>query len=328
MIPIAPTLDARDARAVAEALMTRAPAYVPAWSATASGPAWAIVQVVARYAEALIERLNEAPAKNKLAFLDLLGIDLLPAQAARVPVVFQSVPNVGDGRVPARSRVGASVPGSGEPPVFETEHAIALTAARLADVVTLWPARDAYADHSSAIARGEPFTLFEPLTPVPHELYLGHDVLLAFGAGAALQVEFELATAGSEPVSMLWEYWDGNAWRPFRPFGEDSSDSRDATNGLTPSGIVTLRAECGKSEKAVVNGIGAYWIRARLDKPLPPDPSRVLALVDRIRLRSVMERAAYQWDVIHETTAGEFPPLYGAVKHIDGSRFLMRRSIW
>ena len=125
---------------------------------------------------------------------------------------------------------------------------------------------------------------------MPHEIYLAHDVLLAFGAGATIQVEFELGTEGSEPVSMIWEYWDGQVWRAFRPFGEDASDSRDATNGLTRSGVVTLQAECGKSEKTAVNGIQAYWIRARLDKPLPPDPARALALVDRIRVRSVMER--------------------------------------
>ena len=314
-----PKLDVRDSDAIVEELLARAPAYVPAWSLPASGPARTLVEVVARYAEALIERLNRAPSKNKLAFLDLLGIHLLPAQAARAPIVFQGVPNAGDSRVPARSRIGAAVPGAAEPLVFETEQAIALTAARLAEAVTLWPARDAYADHSASVARGEPFTLFEPLKPVPHEIYLAHDVLLAFGAGATIQIEFELGTPGSEPVSMVWEYWDGQVWRSFRPFGEDASDSRDATGGLTRSGVVTLQAECGKSEKTAVDGIEAYWIRARLDEPLSPDPARVLALVDRIRVRSVMERPAYTWEVNDEETPGEFPPIYGLVKHSDGS---------
>ena len=314
----APKLDERDSGAIAEELLARAPAYVPAWSLPQSGPARTLVEVVARYAEALIERLNEAPIKNKLAFLDLLGINLLPAQAARAPIVFQGVPNAGDSRVPARSRIGAAVPGAAEPLVFETEQAIALTAARLAEVVTLWPARDAYADHSASVARGEPFTLFEPLKPVPHEIYLAHDVLLAFGAGATIQIEFELGTAGSEPVSMVWEYWDGQVWRSFRPFGEDASDSRDATGGLTRSGVVTLQAECGKSEKTAVDGIEAYWIRARLDEPLPPDPARVLALVDRIRVRSVMERPPYHWDILEQTATGE-ATVHGTVKTIDGS---------
>jgi Baseplate J-like protein len=315
----APRLDTRNADAVVSELLERAPAYVPAWLPSAPGAAWTLLQVVARYAEALIERLNEAPAKNKLAFLDLLGINLLPAQAARAPLVFLSVPNVGDSRVPARSRVGANVPGSTEPIVFETEQAIALTAARLAELVTLWPARDAYADHSAAIARGEPFTLFEPLKPVPHEIYLAHDTLLAFGAGATIQVEFDLGTAGSEPVSMVWEYWDGQIWQPFKPFGNAASDSRDATDGLTRSGVITLHAACGKSQKTVVNRVEAYWIRARLDKPLPPNPARVLATVDRIRVRSVMERPAFDWAITHEMTPGALSPIYGSVKHDDGS---------
>ena len=88
-----PKLDVRDSDAIVEELLARAPAYVPAWSLPASGPARTLVEVVARYAEALIERLNRAPSKNKLAFLDLLGIHLLPAQAARAPIVFQGVCN-------------------------------------------------------------------------------------------------------------------------------------------------------------------------------------------------------------------------------------------
>jgi hypothetical protein len=66
---------------------------------------------------------------------------------------------------------------------------------------------------------------------------------------------------------------------------------------------VTLQAECGTSEKTAVNGVEAYWIRARVDEPLPPDPARVLALVDRIRVRSVIERPAFEWAVV----AGRLP---------------------
>jgi hypothetical protein len=43
------------------------------------------VQIFARQVRSLAERLNQAPDKNKLAFLDQLGINLLPAQSGACP---------------------------------------------------------------------------------------------------------------------------------------------------------------------------------------------------------------------------------------------------
>ena len=49
----------------------------------------------ARYLQTLAERLERAPDKQKLAFLDMLGIGLIPAAAARAPVVFRALPMAG-----------------------------------------------------------------------------------------------------------------------------------------------------------------------------------------------------------------------------------------
>src|SRR5712691_8318400 len=123
-----PVLDGRDAAAVPHVLLARLPGYVPGWQPSKSGPSSALTQVFARYLQALIERLDQAPAKNELAFLDMLGINLLSAQAARAPVVFKAQPGAGNGRVPARSQVGAKVEGRSTPLVFETDSDIALAA--------------------------------------------------------------------------------------------------------------------------------------------------------------------------------------------------------
>jgi hypothetical protein len=54
---------------------------------------------------------------------------------------------------------------------------------------------------------------------------------------------------------------------------------------------VTLRAECGPAAKTTVHGINAYWVRGQLQQPLPPDPGRALPMLDRIRVRTVMNRS-------------------------------------
>ena len=49
-------------------------------------PGLALIGVFGRFAELLIERLNRAPDKNYLAFLNLIGASPLPPRAARVPL--------------------------------------------------------------------------------------------------------------------------------------------------------------------------------------------------------------------------------------------------
>ena len=184
------------------------------------------------------------------------------------------------------------LPGAAEPITFETERAIALAAAHLIEVRTLWPARDQYADHSIEIAGGRPATFFEPPHPVPHELYLAHDTLFAFTAEATLNIKFELGNPGGQPLAIVWEFWDGQIWQAFAGF-DAAGGSRDGTAGLTRSGTVKLKVACGEAKKSRVNGVDAYWIRGRLDEALPPDPARVLPSIDRIQLQSEMNRARF-----------------------------------
>jgi Baseplate J-like protein len=286
-----PILDTRDATEVLHELLTRAPAYVPELKPASGRAAYALMQIFARYMQLTIARLNQAPDKNLLGFLDMLGVSLLPAQAARAPVVFQPMPAAVDSRIEARTRVGAKVADRPSPIIFETERAIALAAARLLQVCTLWPADDSFADHSNDLVGQRAFTLFKMRQPIAHELYLAHQTLFAFKSGAIIEIEFHLNTPASQPLKLAWEHWDGQAWRQFKPFdSRDPDASQDGTAGLTRSGVITLRAECGKSEQTTIKGLSAYWVRARLDQALPPDPSVVLPVVDRIRLRSLIER--------------------------------------
>ncbi len=99
-----PLLDPRDAAVVLSELLARRPAYLPEWGAAEGDLGRAVLEIFTRQMQTLIARLNRAPGKNRLAFLDALGINLIPADAARAPVVFQSIPGGGEGR--ARYRAG------------------------------------------------------------------------------------------------------------------------------------------------------------------------------------------------------------------------------
>lgn len=303
--PRTPTLDERSARQIVEELLHNRPAYTPLWEPVADGAGMGELRIFARFVEVLIERLNRAPDKNLLAFLDRLGVSLIPAQEARAAVVFTPLPGSGDGRLDAGARLSADSTAA-EPLFFETEGTIALAAATLAEIKSVWPQEDAWADHTQELIGGQGANLFEPRQPLPHELYLAHDTLLAFQGTAAIDVEFRLATFGSEPLKTAWEFWDGAIWQPFRPFdADDPQGSRDGTDGLTRSGVMRLRADCGESVRRAVQNTEAHWIRCRVDS-LPPDPNRIVPEIDRLRVRSSIERPAFQWTVEEQTSQGSF----------------------
>ncbi|HEV8239273.1 MAG TPA: putative baseplate assembly protein [Thermoanaerobaculia bacterium] len=284
-------LDPRTAQQVHAELLLRRPAYVPDWLPSVDGPDAALAWIASRYVETLLQRLDLAPEKNRLAFLDLLGIDLVPAQAARVPMVFQIGGKALPVTLPAGSRVAAPPPPeSTQQIVFETERAAGLSPARLVQVVSLWPGRDQYFDHSADLLGGRPVRAFARslLADTPHAIYIAHDTLLHFDAKVQLDVQLELVEPSSEPLSITWEYWDGQVWRGFkgmRPGCEGKAEtSGDGTRGLTRSGRVRLEADCAETKKTTVGGIEAYWIRGRLTEPLPLDPTQVLPVVDDVKL--------------------------------------------
>jgi hypothetical protein len=296
MSEVTPKLEARDARTIVEDLLERKSGYVPEWRQEPGAPDSAVIQIYARYLQALGERLKAAPDKNKVAFLDLVGISLLPDQPGRAPVVFDLIPDAGNSRAAAGTRLGAQVPGLSDPVLFETEKAIGLAGARLAEAVSLWPARDSWADHSKAASAVQPFEPFQNLQAVPHEIYLAHDTHFALEGMATIELQFELDSPARESLAIAWELWDGESWHGFKPFrlASDSTprDSLDGTEGLSRSGITRLVSDCVSSEKRIVDGVNEHWVRGRVTQPIPPASTADLPSVDRISIQTVINRYA------------------------------------
>jgi hypothetical protein len=147
-----PTLDSRSASDVMDELLALQPAWTPELAPSKGEPAYALYQIFSRFMQSSIGRLNQAPDKNLLAFLDTFGVEQIPPQPSRAPVVFMNVPNSADAVIPARTRLSARLTTQTTPLIFETEQDGAMAAARLTDVVTVWPARDSYTAHSGSVA--------------------------------------------------------------------------------------------------------------------------------------------------------------------------------
>jgi hypothetical protein len=292
-----PIFDSRDTNAVLEQFQNRRPGYLPWWNPPDKSSGAAMGPIFARLVTAILGRLNQAPAKAKLALLDLLGIRLISAQPARAPIVFGLSAGAADCLAPEGTQVAAPPPpGSTNQTVFSTEQDAAVAAAKLTELVSLWPGRDQFINHSAALAAGQPFTLFQhlQLQPTDHIIYLAHSVFLAFAGKVHLKITFELSQGSTAPLQMAWEYWDGQVWRGFlsaqKSCLDPVSNGNDGTNGLTESGTIELQAQGCQTAITSVNAVSSFWIRGRLTQTLPPDPQDLLPEVQTIRLSTQIDQ--------------------------------------
>jgi hypothetical protein len=330
-----PLIDPRDTNAFVTELIARLPGYLPELRAGATNADVAMRQVVARYLAAITARLNRVPERQQLALLDLLGIRLSGARPARAVVVFSLAPDAADARVPDGTRIVAQPAG---PPVatdagagaaptpitFEVERATGLAAARLAEVRSLWPSRDQSIDHRPAIAAGQPFQPWRlaALEDQPHHLYIAHPTLLALAGRSELNIGVELSQGSSEPLDSTWEYWDGEAWRPFlnsvTNCDGESTAEQTGTSRFRRSGALRLLTEAAKTEPIEIDGTKSFWVRGRLTEPLLPDPASLLPEVEQISLTTAVTRPIGTTPVGAGTPTGLSDGLLPDVVLVDG----------
>src|SRR5512142_428151 len=87
-LPI-PNLDDRTFQDLVDEAKRRIPRYCPSWTDhNVSDPGITLIELFAWMTEQYIYRLNQVPDKNYIAFLDLIGVRLAPAQPARGDVTF------------------------------------------------------------------------------------------------------------------------------------------------------------------------------------------------------------------------------------------------
>jgi predicted phage baseplate assembly protein len=275
-----PVLDNRKFDDLVAEAKARIPRYTPEWTDYNPGdPGLALIEVFAWMTELLSFRMNQVPKLSYLKFLQLMGIELRPAQSATTIITFPVLPGFAATVVPLplRSQVATGEPDAeGRPIVFETERTLTALRARL-DAIQ---AHDGYSfslltEANAAMSGG--FYPFGPLAKTGAALMLGFDDPGDFPSGAELALGFWPKTAIKEPppspcggidtavpspARIVWEAWSGTEWRAI-------DTMLDETLGLTRSGIVLLRTP-GKGQ-AVKAKLGAatdkarFWLRGRLD---------------------------------------------------------------
>jgi baseplate J-like protein len=288
----APKIDSRDSDAILREARELAPFYTPEWKADdESGGGAALLKIFARLLEGVIRRLNDAPLKHYIAFLEMIGVKLLPAVAARAPLTFLLSKGTKEAvTVPARSQAAAAPTDGGDPIVFETERAILATPAALLSVHSVVPKHDHVFEHLAALGAGSPTELFADgdNNLQAHELYLGHAEL--FNIKSAVRIELSITTASlllSRDTLVSWQYCAGEKdvlvdgepvktldWRPF--------DNVSGTRGQ----VVLVKQNEDVLKQVKVNDIKSRWIRCVVTGPLLKTDSLASINIKDLRVKS------------------------------------------
>jgi hypothetical protein len=226
-------------------------------------PGDGLVHIFARLSEIVVEHLNRVPEKNLMAFLAMLGLDQAPPRAARVPLTFRLASGAARAQVPTGTAAAATAePGEAEPPAYETERDLVVTATELLAAYVREPALDRYRVATAITApSGADVPIFVGDVPIEHELYVG-DALFALAQPKEVRLSIEPYDARRPwPHALAWSYHDGTGWRSVSPEVLDGEES-----GVWQ---VLFAALPGVAPIAV-GGQTQPWLRARLTTPLPP----------------------------------------------------------
>ncbi len=248
-----------------------------------------MVQLLAWMTELLIYRLGQVPELNYLKFLELIGIELNPAQPATAEISFPVVPTISAPYVivPLHTQVSAQSSGSTTPVVFETERALYALTAPLTAVLVF----DGYifSDNTKPNSLLQPgYQPFGAIAPVGSALMLGFQF-----AGPFPQVELNLAlfTSSTLPsvammtcglpdtqafpsAQLVWEYWSGTEWDALTLL-------KDETVALQRTGHVYLKTPLpGLMQPDLFGKVTTklYWIRARIAGGSYEQPPRILTI--------------------------------------------------
>jgi predicted phage baseplate assembly protein len=298
-----PQIDDRNYDSLLAEVRTRIARYTPEWTpvwtdVNDNDPGITMVQVFAWLAEMLTYRMNKVPELNYIKFLQLLGIELNPAEAAQAEVFFpmNDASPVSYVIVPERTQLTAEAVDGGPPIVFETDRSLIAIKARLVALLAF----DGYTPLNVTQENEEAKLGFQPFGPeanVDCALLLGFASPDAFPSVELNLVVWTLPDARKSaalacglpdaptfgPATIRWEFYHGSEWRRL-------SVLKDETRAFTRSGHVYLQIpDKGIPPTIVLSGEPSlYWIRARVERSQYERPPTLLA----IRTNTVAVRQA------------------------------------
>ena len=287
-IPV-PNLDDRTFQDLVNEARSRIPVHCPEWTDhNLSDPGITLIELFAWMTELILYRLNKVPEKNYLKFLELIGVQMAPANPASTEITFRLAAPVTDHvTIPSGTEVATVRTETEDAIAFTTETDKIISPPEMSDCgfvpdasdnaslyQDLLPQLQELADLAAGITPGQGVSFFQNRgAPEPQNAFcLGYNsdlrgVILSLTLDCA-ELTDENAVRGIVPSNppLVWEYWDEplQQWQAFdrRPDSAAWLESDD-TQGLINRGQVVLHIP-QTAGRTTIGLRDAYWIRCKI----------------------------------------------------------------
>ncbi|MDQ1654377.1 MAG: hypothetical protein QOI35_3577 [Cryptosporangiaceae bacterium] len=233
----------------------------PEWTDHNVGdPGVTLIEAFAQMADQLVYRLNRVPDRNYLRFLELIGVRLFPATAARVPVTFWlSAPQDKPVIVPAATEVATRREPGHDPVGFTTLDPLVVVPVDLAELRSV-AADGSVADHGDALSAGHAVPCFSRVPQLDDTVLFGLTESAPSNA-LCLRIECSIEGIGVDPDAppVTFEAWTGDAWTACEV-------DHDDTGGFNRPGDIVLHLPAEHTVH-LIGGLRAGWVRARVVAP-------------------------------------------------------------
>lgn len=180
-------------------VLKKAPFYLPEWNTEDEKDSGIVLShIFSDMVDLISSRLNEAPKKHLISFLEIVNTSLIPANPARVPLTFILSEGASeDVLLKAFTQASADDP-DGKAVIFETEKNILATPSKLVSVFSVIKEKDKIFSNTNTVNGVEITELFAGDSLQKHVLYIGDENL--FNVQQREQIELEL---GGEELEKL-----------------------------------------------------------------------------------------------------------------------------
>ena len=267
LLPLAPNLDDRTFQDLVDEAKRLIPRFCPEWTDhNVSDPGVAMIELFAYLTESMLFRLNQVPDKTHVTFLDMVGVQLQPPQAAVADLTFLlSAPQPNPVRIPADTEVATVRTPDWESLTFSTIDTLTVEPPTLIALLTS-PDGARFTEHHRRLFGDQhvPFAAFEAPPRPGNAWYLGFAGDLSRHL-LRLSVQADRAT-GPRPgdTPLTWEAWRGEdaGW-------VEMEVEQDDTYGLLRGGAVELHLPPGLLGATFGDHRARTWLRARITPARP-----------------------------------------------------------
>jgi len=263
----APNLDDRRFQDLVDEAKRHVQARCPEWTDhNVSDPGVTLIETFAYMTDLLMYRLNRVPDRLYVKFLELIGLKLLPATAARTGVTFWlSSPAQAPLHLPSGTKASTFRTEVDEPVVFATNDDLSIVPCELLAVATQGANGADQIDRTERMRLSDSFSAFATPPVVDDALVIGLTDAVPSNC-VRLHFRCTVEGVGVDPdfPPLVWEAWNGSDWT-------ECEISTDQTGGLNRDGYVDVHVP-SDHVAAVRADQRAGWLRARIVEAIEDQP--------------------------------------------------------